>query len=367
MKTGFKEIGSNFFAGKFPTANELDDSFIKSKYSSLKNFVYPSLGRNAISIVLREINLSRKVALLPGYTCESVITPFLNENYELIFYNFHKDLTVNLEDLKSKLTHYKPGVMLLHGFYGFNTFLNAKSVIQTARVDGCIVIQDDTQTVFSEIELLQADYYIGSIRKWLEIPDGAYIGSNNKLPRINDACNEHFINLVLEAFKLKFDYAVNLNKELKPRYKKLYLEAQNLIDNDFTVYQMAESSKGILNEYNFTDMKTKRIENFNILIESIGANFQGIKPVISKKVSKNICPIYFPLYVENRNEYQKILSDNDVYATLIWPKSDFIYGLNEETNHIYDKIIGIPCDQRYNKDDMNRVVELFKSNFISIC
>lgn len=359
----FKEIGSNFYTGSFHLASELDEHIIKAKYNLTKSIIYPSLGRNAIAIVLKELKLNRKIALLPGYTCESVIKPFINEKYELVFYNFYKDLTINLDDLKSKLTMYNPSIILVHGFYGQNTFLSAKSLIQSARKNGCIVIEDDTQTVFSKIEILSADYYLGSIRKWLEIPDGAYICSSNNPPIISNSINNTFIDLLTEAFKLKTDYVNNMDINLKLRYKKLYLEAQNLIDNDPAIYKMADSSMGILNSYDLEFMKKNRIKNFNYLLKNILDRFEGISPVISSPVSYNICPIYFPLFVDNRKEFQRILSENDIYATIIWPKSDFIKGLNEETEFIYEKIIGIPCDQRYNRKNMRRVIDVLNKHF----
>jgi hypothetical protein len=359
----FREIGSNFYTSNFHSSNELDEHIIKAKYDSTKSVVYPSLGRNAISIVLKELKLNRKVALLPGYTCESVIAPFVCENYALAFYNFYTDLTINLDDLKSKLDAYNPSVILVHGFYGYNTFLSAKPMIQSARKNGCIVIEDDTQTVFSEIEMLSADYYLGSIRKWMEIPDGAYICSSDSPPHIPYTINNTFIDLLTEAFKLKSEYVKNTDTNLKVRYKKLFLDAQNLIDNDPTIYKMADTSKGILNRYDLELMKKKRIDNFNYLLENILNRFEIMRPVMSSLVTSNICPIYFPLFVENRKEFQNILSENDIYATIIWPKSKFIKCLNEDTEYIYDKIIGIPCDQRYARKAMRRVLDVLNKHF----
>lgn len=359
----FKEIGSNFYADNIQVSSELDEQIIKAKYSFAKNILYPSLGRNAILIILQKLKLNRGVVLLPGYTCESVIEPFVSENYKLVFYSFHDDLTINLDDLESKISDYNPNVILIHGFYGQNTFLSANPLIQLARKKGSIVIQDDTQTVFSEIDMLSVDYYIGSIRKWMEIPDGAYICSSQNLPIISNSNNDTFIDLVTKAQKLKSDYVNNLDKNLKQQYKRLFLDAQNIIDNDLTVYSMTDLSKGILNNYDLALMKTQRVENYNYLFKNILNKFEGIRPVFPNPVTNNVCPIYFPLFVDNREEFQHILSESDIYATIIWPKSVLIEGINEETDSIYNRIIGIPCDQRYSVKDMQRVIYLMNSHF----
>jgi dTDP-4-amino-4,6-dideoxygalactose transaminase len=359
----FREIGSNFYTCNFKLASYVDDHILKSKYNLTRNIVYPSLGRNAISVVLKELKVNKKIALLPGYTCETVIAPFISENYELVFYSFYKDLSINLDDLKSKIADFNPGIILVHGFYGYNTFLSAKSLIQSARKDGCIVIEDDTQTVFSEIETLSADYYLGSIRKWMEIPDGAFICSSESPLNISNSINNTYIDLLTEAFILKADYVNNLDKNQKLRYKKLYLKAQSLIDNDPAIYRMSDLSMGILNNYDVTLMRRNRIENFNYLLENILNKFESLHPVFSTPVTYNICPYYFPLFVNNRKKFQGVLSQNDIYVTIIWPKSDLIKSLNKETEFIYDKIIGIPCDQRYNKKDMQRIISVMNKFF----
>lgn len=360
----FNEIGSNFYGNKQVYADKLHDEFLQKKYGLKSNIVYPSLGRNAISIILKNINNKKKVALLPGYTCESVIHPYLKEDYKLVFYNFRKDLTIDIADLDYKIKEYKPNILHIHGFYGYNTFLNAKQIILSAKEKGCVVIQDDTQTVFSDTEIMNADYYIGSLRKWMEIPDGAYIFSNKRDMQLTDITHNKFINMVVEAFKLKAEYVNSLESSVKTKYKKLFLDAQNIIDKDLSIYKMSDISKGIFNTINISDVIIKRVENYNYLFRNIFDHFQNIKPVLSIPVSPNICPIYFPLYVKDRDKFQKTLSDNDIYATIIWPKYYKITGLKEETEYIYNNIIGIPCDQRYNDFDMQRVIEVLHDNFI---
>lgn len=360
----FNEIGSNFYGNKQVYADKLHDEFLQKKYRLKSNIVYPSLGRNAISIILKNLDDKKKMALLPGYTCESVILPYLKEDYKLIFYNFHKDLTVDIADLKYKIKEYKPNILHIHGFYGYNTFLNAKQIILSAKEKGCLVIQDDTQTVFSDIELISADYYIGSLRKWIEIPDGAYICTHKKNIELTNIRNDRFVNKVVEAFKLKTEYTKCLDPSIKKTYKILFKEAQNLIDDDLSIYQMSSISKGIFNTINLGEVIYKRVNNFNYLFSNIYNHFKGIKPVLSNPVPSYICPFYFPLFVKDREKFQKILSDNDIYATIIWPKYYKITGLKEETEYIYNNIIGIPCDQRYNDFDMQRVIEVLHDNFI---
>ncbi len=47
------------------------------------------LGRNAINLVLLDLleNLENKKALIPAYTCETVIQPFLDNGFEIFYYH----------------------------------------------------------------------------------------------------------------------------------------------------------------------------------------------------------------------------------------------------------------------------------------
>jgi hypothetical protein len=355
----FKEIGSNFYTDKIFYCDTIKDNIIKEKYKKA-NVIYPSLGRNAISIILKELKINNGKALLPGYTCDSVIKPFITENFKIEFYNFQTNLDINIEDFKNKIAKIQPDIILVHGFYGVNTFLTADTEIQKSRKNGSIIIQDDTQTVFSDQNKIEADYYIGSLRKWLEIPDGAFICCSHKISLTTVSENRIFVSKVSEAFKIKLQYVETLDTELKLKYKKLFLEAQELIDQDLSNYQMSEIAKGTLNNYDLSSMIIKRKQNFRYLYNNLFRNYAEIKPVFDAPLEENICPIYFPIYVKRRMEFQRYLSDRDVYATIIWPKSGLIGKLKNETDYIYNNIIGIPCDQRYNLSDMQRVIEVIK-------
>jgi dTDP-4-amino-4,6-dideoxygalactose transaminase len=354
----FKEIGSNFFTNDFYTSKFVKDEIIMNRYFSNGNIIYPSLGRNGLTILLNCLDLKNKTVLLPGYTCDSVIEPFMQANFKIEYYSFNKDLSIDLKEFARITNKFKPSILLVHGFYGINTFLNASHIINELQKKGCVIIQDDTQTMFSSNKNLNADYFIGSIRKWLAIPDGSYICSSKKSLKLDEPEHTKFINLQIDAFKLKTQFSKNLDQNLKIKYKALYLNAQNIIDNDPTVYSMSQVSMGILNNTNIEVLKQKRRQNYNYLFVNLYNKFSFIKTVFETEVTQDICPIYFPIYIEKREEFQKFMSDNDIFATIIWPKPKQVGKLTDDNEFIYDKIIGIPCDQRYTLTDMSRVIKV---------
>ena len=74
-----------------------------------------------------------------------------------------------------------------------------------------------------------------------------------------------------------------------------------------------------------------------------------------------------PVFVkERRKEFQSFLAKNDIYATIIWTCPEELQNkLTDVGRYIYDHILCIHCDQRYNLEDMERiynVIKLFNDN-----
>ena len=72
-------------------------------------------------------------------------------------------------------------------------------------------------------------------------------------------------------------------------------------------------------------------------------------------------PLYFTLYVEERSVLQRLLAQESIYAPVIWPVENEAVLINEEVRYIYDHILAIPCDQRYDESDMLRAVEIINN------
>ena len=70
-------------------------------------------------------------------------------------------------------------------------------------------------------------------------------------------------------------------------------------------------------------------------------------------------PIYFCIRCNGyRDEIQKKLAMENIYAPIIWPKSKYLGKINSSLNQFfYNDLLCIPCDQRYNLHDMDRIVE----------
>ena len=145
----------------------------------------------------------------------------------------------------------------------------------------------------------------------------------------------------------------------KPTFKAKYREAEELLDNQEGYYAIGELSASIQADLEVNQLKKKRRENYKVLMEGI-KDVNGIK-VLFDTLPDNVVPLYFSLFVEDRDVIQVQLADNDIYAPVVWPLAEKCPPIDDIAKEIYNKILCIPIDQRYDVADMQRIVRVFNN------
>ena len=354
------EIGSNFWIcpnegkGGKPLGTPFRFGYQGSDY------VWLSTGRSATRLVLQTIEernpKCKKVALLPPFTCHTVFEPFMDFDYEIHTLPLNPDLSINADDIVSCQEQYDAGIVLVHRYYGFDTLPGFNHAVLSLQKKGVIVIEDCTQCLYSSFSISEADYVVASIRKWCGVPDGGFAickeGVFTHKPTQEDSI---MVETKRIASELKYQFLIE-GKGDKPSFKAKYREGEALLDNQDGYYAIGQLSASIQAELNVEQLKRKRRENYRILLESI-QNVNGVKVVFSS-LPDDVVPLYFPLFVDDREAIQDLLADNDIYAPVVWPKEDNCPPIGEIANSVYRKILCMPIDQRYDVDDMRRIIEV---------
>lgn len=348
------EIGSEFWIDNFP------NEYKAKKPEWINRFGYSKLtfsGRGAISLLLEEINPKIKIALLPAYTCETVVLPFIEHGYTCFFYDINADMTPNIASIEK---YRDIGVFLHMGFYGFSTNCGLSDVINKFKDENTIVVEDITHTLFSDYQRFdENDYYVSSIRKWMGLPSGGFLASKNPISS-NLRINEDFASYRKEALQLKARYMINGNELLKQRYLDLFAKGEELLDGDLTPYDMDDTSRELISILDSKWLKEKRRSNFMILLESL-KEVDYLHPVFNS-IPDGICPMFYPVYIkEERNQIRQKLIEQKIYCPIHWPVPKHIKLNNlKNAEMIYSIVLSIPCDQRYEEQDMARIVSVIK-------
>lgn len=357
-----REIGSDFWIDPEQLKLESKDIFLGNYNIDGKDKVFLTSGRQAEHMVLDTIeernSCIRKVALIPPYTCFSVIEPFLSKGYQIYTYDINEKLDTTAKMLNESILKFNPQVVLFHRYFGFDTFAACNNVIKTARENGIIFVEDKTHSLYSGHEGVAVDYIIGSFRKWHGIPDGGFAvctdGVFNNKPKENDYKIEQ---LKLEASQLKYKYMVCYEGE-KSIFREMYQQAEECLEQQNNYREMSPSSKRIQANLDINGLKKKRRENYNFLYDQI-KNTEGIK-ILMPRCSEDNTPLYFAMLVENRAELQDKLRQKDIYAPIIWPQEFLQVCICKEAQKIYKNVLCLPVDQRYGLDDMQRICECIR-------
>lgn len=358
----FKEIGSNFFldAATISSYPLKEETQIFKHYA--RDIIYSSSGRGAISLALDQLKSNNKVALLPIYTCGSVIRPFLKKGYTVQYYDIEPDLTISWDKLKQSILLHRPDVLLFHAYFGFDTHRTIQEHIAFLRQHSITIIEDLTHSLFSDFEKADADFHVASIQKWLPIPDGGLIFSKrNIIDAPTGPSQEAIVEIHLKAFQEKYRYTQTLNGNLKQRYRELFSQAEEVLALDSSFYPISDPALRIIQNSDYHRLKQSRKENYCFLLKEM-QEFEFARPVFPE-LPEGVIPLFFPVFVEmERTELREFMASNEVYLPIHWPISKHVINqLTPNAKYIYNHILAIPIDQRYTVQDLRRLVDLLKS------
>lgn len=358
------EIGSNFWLT--PGQQYTDTPIGTPEQFNCKgnDYVWLSTGRSAIKFVINTIEardyIRKKVAVLPSFTCDTVFEPFLKAGYEVYYYHIEKDLTTTSEAIMKTAIEHDASVVLFHRYFGFDTLDSQVGMMcESLRSLGKYSIEDCTQCLYSDIPRAEADFTVGSIRKWTGTPDGGFAICKDGVFDIKPVCSDTTLEQAkVQASYAKYRYLFEHEGD-KGEMLAMYREAEDILDKQSDIYAISDTSVKVQANLNRKELVNKRRENFVLLSEAL----QGLlQPVFTLNADKEV-PLYFPIWVDDRAALQKYLVSNAIYAPVVWPKDDNQPMQCEGAENAYQHLLCIPIDQRYDVDDMKRIIEVINSYF----
>ena len=318
------------------------------KISADKKFFYLlNSGRNAIREIIDFENIEK--VYLCAFNCESVIEPFIEKNVEIIFFSIDKYFNIK-ENFVEKLKNKGKIAIYLQNYFCNYELDELKARLR--KLENVTIIEDITHCLLDDRAFQYSDYYLGSIRKWAGTGEGGFIICDKALPPFKNN-DKDIIKAIETASLMQLQYIKNRNDELKQNYRSKLEEAEELFRYKETQI-IAEESKNIIDNTDFLYIKQKRIENFGYLVNKM-RKIQFIElPFMS--LNDNSTPLYLPFFAKCRDRLQRFLFDYDIYLPIIWPKFSAIEITDNDVNYIYDNILCIPVDQRYDFEDMDKIV-----------
>lgn len=278
---------------------------------------------------------------MPSWCCDSMIKPFVDAGLEVYFYPVYWQEEKLIQERKSN-----SDILFLIDYFGYTDTAPDLSSFKGA------VIRDVTHSIFSGV-FSDADFYIGSLRKWCGIWTGGYAWTRDGRRLHAEPMNDsEYVSLRERAMRQKSEYISGLRKD--EGYLGIFAEAEMMLESICSL-AAADRDVQVAKYLDVETIKNKRRANAEVLRTAFP------DWLIFPKLSSGDVPMFVPVIVPDgkRDELRRYLIRNRIYCPVHWPVSDY-HRLNEKERFIYNNELSLVCDQRYTEDDMCQIVDTIK-------
>ncbi len=346
-----------------------------NKYGKI-NTAFTASGRSAIALALRSLEEECpyivKKCLMPAYMCDSVFVPFIQNGWQLYFYHVDTHMKADREELSYMLETEKPDMLFIHPYYGVDTCKEIRCMLREYQKSGLIIMEDMTQSYYLPVES-DADYIVGSLRKWYAVPDGGFLTTNKKIHAEYMVEDDFVSKTRLQMLIQKWNYlqkrysggdtekaCLDRLQEDKENYLAVNRKMEAYLDEEKIIPRMSDVSKKLLCDVKESECRKRRNENYRILVEGL-QNMNSLSLVFSSYEEAE-APLYLAVYMKDRDSLQQYLREQDIYVPVLWPigKENSNY-IRKEEAYIFEHIAAIPIDQRYGKEEMRKIIEVMEA------
>ena len=325
-------------------------------------------GRSALKRCLQDLAFNRnEIFLLPSYICPAVLQPFneLHVHYE--FYEVDDQLRINVESIKRKMRRNVRGLLIIH-YFGFpvaTEFSDYWGEFQNRP----ILVEDCSQALLTRQDGKwlgrRGDYSFTSLRKWLPVPDGAWLFSKHELPDIDLSSektgflSKRMLGIILKDAYLKQEYT---SEEEYQSYLRLLREAEAALDAQSDIVGISDWTVKLLNKFDWQAIMSSRQHNYRRLVSCL-EDIKAIRPLFPE-LPRGVCPLGFPIIVnspEGRDRLKEFLVQHGIYPPIHWKlpmevnETEFL-----ESWNLSRRILTIPIDQRYSETEMEYICNVLQ-------
>lgn len=295
------------------------------------NAIRLNTGRNCLEYILRAKRY--KKVYVPYYICEVVLEPF--EKLGIPYEFYHIDINFEIRD---RFTLQPDEALLYVNYYG----LKQRYVEQLAEEIGGQLIVDNTQAFYAKPIAGIDSFY--TCRKFFGVPDGAYLYTEKELDE------------ELEQ-DLSYDRMAFLTKRIDLGAEAGYLAFRDLSKSlvGQPIKRMSNLTQRMMQSIEYMKAAEQRRDNYKQLHAALGKSNN-----LSIPLEEDAVPMVYP-YLAPIKDLREKLIENKVFIARYWPnvlewtKDDAIeYQLTCQMQPL-------PIDQRYGKEDMERIIDIIKN------
>lgn len=304
-------------------------------YFELELPVYPELHGDAIALnsgrfCLEYVLRCRqyKKVYVPCFTCDSAIEPIKKLGIRYEFYHIDKEYRIIGE------IRLNDGEALMYtNYWGLQ---DAYCQLLASRY-GQRLILDYTQAFYSKPIIGIDTFY--SCRKFFGVPDGGYLYTDAQAD----------FEIVPDESYMRMN---SLIKRIDISPEAGFQDFHNISStfHEMPIRKMSNFTKRMMGGIDYERAARRRIDNYNTLKRQLGGRMLNYGEI----------PMIYPYTSEAGQKLRQNLIDYKVFVAKYWPNVDEWAGENSLETWMANHILPLPIDQRYGREDMERIVQIIR-------
>lgn len=319
-----------------------------------KLFVFTGGGVHSLYLILNNINFKKSdYCILPSYLCPTILYPFKKLGIKFKFYRVNAKLEIDNGHLKEMVTDNCKSIFFIN-YFGFPHRSETLNVLKQFKQKGIIIIEDASQSFFSNFKDIIGNYYFNSFRKFLPL-DGSVIISDDNINLYSFNSYRKYLTLKIAAQFLRYlNYQTGI--DLSQLFKSLFKSSEGFYYDRYPAY-LHKYNQHLIEKFNFEELILKRREYFNHLI----TNFSKFSFV--KELPDNVVPLGYPIICRDRDAVRKNLINENVFCPVHWhlPDEVFVDEFNESTD-LSKMILTLPVSESITQSHFNTYVSILKKH-----
>lgn len=269
-----------------------------------------------------------KKVYVPYFTCDTAIEPINNLGIPYEFYHIDKEYRI-----VGDITLAEDEALLYTNYWGLQ---NEYCEILAAQY-GKQLILDYTQAFFSKPIAGIDTFY--SCRKYFGVPDGGYLYTDG-IADFEVEQDESYLRM--DSLIKRIDLSPEAGYEDFHRVSALF--------HNMSIRRMSKLTKRLMQSIDYERAALQRMDNYNTLRDSLGG----------RELKYGEVSMIFPYESVEGQQLRQRLIANKVFVAKYWPNVDEWTEEDTVERWMTNYVLPLPIDQRYDKEDMNRIIEIIK-------
>lgn len=294
------------------------------------NAIRLNSGRNCFEYILSARKY--KKVYIPYYTCEVLLQPLARHHIAYEFYSINEDLEPT--ERKQLLPE---EAFLYTNYFG----LKQRCVESLSEVYGSQLIVDNAQAFYAPRPDGINTFF--SPRKFFGVADGGYVYTDSVIET----------DLIQGKSYTRMQHLLERIDESAERGYDSFRKNDDALDNQ-PMCRMSRLTDRILCGIDYGNAKRRRIDNFLHLHQSLQRDNS-----LKLELGSNDVPMVYPFYTKDIGLRTRLIKER-IFVATYWPNVLEWCKPGELEYALVNHIIPLPIDQRYGKEEMDRILAIIQ-------